>query len=142
LFAHREYAAVFGLPTREEDLVGHRRIGFDRDAHGIRSAGGVAAQMRREQFGFRCDSAAVQIAAMRAGAGIGGYHVQLARRDPNLLRVLEKTFKFRREMWLAMHRDLKATRRIRLLFDHLASGLAAYVRGGRVVRDSHNCNPE
>jgi hypothetical protein len=28
--------------------------------------------------------------AMRVGAGIGGYRVQLARRDPNLLRVLEK----------------------------------------------------
>jgi len=131
LFAHREYVAAFGQPNKPEDLRGHRLIGFDRDAHGIRSAGGAAAQMRREQFGFRCDSGAVQIAAMRAGVGIGGYHVQLARRDPNLLRVLEKTFKFTREMWLAMHRDLRATRRIRLLFDHLAAGLTAYVKSGR-----------
>jgi DNA-binding transcriptional LysR family regulator len=129
LFAHRKYAAAFGLPNRPEDLRGHRMIGFDRDAHGVRSAGGAAAQMRREHFGFRCDSTAVQIAAMHAGAGIGGYHVQLARRHPDLVRVLEKTFKFRRQMWLAMHRDLRATRRIRLLFDHLASGLAAYVKG-------------
>jgi hypothetical protein len=39
-------------------------------------------------------------------------------------------------MWLAMHRDLKATRRIRLLFDHLASDLTTYVKSGRVVQDS------
>jgi len=130
LFAHRRYAAAFGLPNRPEDFAAHRLIGFDRDAHGIRSAGGSAAQMRREQFGFRCDNAGVQIAALRAGVGIGGYHVLLARRDPDLLPVLEKTFKFKREMWLAMHRDLKATRRMRLLFDHLALGLAAYVKGG------------
>ena len=136
LFAHRQYAAAFGLPNRPEDLPGHRMIGFDREAHGVRSAGGVAGQLRREQFGFRCDSAAVQIAALRAGVGIGGYHVQLARRDPNLLRVLEKTFKFKREMWLAMHRDSRVTRRIRLLFEHLASELTAYVKGSHSASSS------
>jgi hypothetical protein len=31
-------------------------------------------------------------------------------------------------MWLVMHEDAKATRRIRLLFDHLAEGLSAYVK--------------
>jgi hypothetical protein len=28
-----------------------------------------------------------------------------------------------------MHEDLKATRRVRILFDHLAAGLTAYVKG-------------
>ena len=28
-----------------------------------------------------------------------------------------------------MHEDLKATRRVRLLFDHLAAGLTDYVKG-------------
>jgi hypothetical protein len=28
-----------------------------------------------------------------------------------------------------MHEDLKMTRRVRLLFDHLAAGLTAYVKG-------------
>jgi hypothetical protein len=33
LFAHRDYVAAFGLPNRAEDIAGHRRICFDRDAH-------------------------------------------------------------------------------------------------------------
>jgi hypothetical protein len=35
---------------------------------------------------------------------------------------------FEREMWLLTHPDLQRTRRIRLLFDHLADGLTRYVR--------------
>jgi hypothetical protein len=34
-------------------------------------------------------------------------------------------------MWLAMHKDLRGTRRMRLLFDHLAEGLSAYAATGR-----------
>jgi hypothetical protein len=32
-------------------------------------------------------------------------------------------------MWLVMHEDLRATRRVRLLYDLLAEELARYVRG-------------
>jgi DNA-binding transcriptional LysR family regulator len=129
LFAHRSYLERFGVPT-PANLGSHRLIGFDQDAHGIRSTGGAAAHLRREHFGFRCDSAPVQLAAVRAGAGIGGHHVHLARREPDLVRVLAGTFKFKREMWLVMHRDSKATRRIRLLFEHLAGALADYAKSG------------
>ena len=45
----------------------------------------------------------------------------IARRDPNLT--------FNIETWLAMHRDARARRRVRLLFDHLARGLTVYVKG-------------
>lgn len=128
LYAHRRYVDSFGLPQSARELASHRRIGFDRDAHAVRSAGGAAARLRREDFGFRCDHTAVQIAALNAGAGIGALHVQLAQRRPDLVRVLRKEFKFKREMWLAVHRDARATRRIRLVFDHLAVGLARYVK--------------
>ena len=128
LFAHRRYVERYGLPRSPDEFPRHRLIGFDRDAHPVHSAGGAARQLRREHFGFRCDDAAVQLAALRTGTGIGACHVGMARRDPDLLPVLERTFLFKREMWLAMHEDAKATRRIRLLFDHLADGLKAYLR--------------
>jgi hypothetical protein len=32
------------------------------------------------------------------------------------------------EFWVAMHEDLKASRRMRLMFDWLVEGLSAYVR--------------
>ena len=65
---------------------------------------------------------------MRAGMGIAGCLVNVARHATEIVRVLEKPCTLHRQMWLAMHRDAKATRRIRLLFDHLAIGLTAFVR--------------
>ncbi len=45
-------------------------------------------------------------------------------------------------MWLVMHVDLKATPRIRLLFDALAAGLADYLRGrGLFQRSSLVASP-
>ena len=129
LYAHRRYADRFGLPETPEQLAGHRWIGFDRDAQGFRPVGGAALQLRREQFSFRCDSGPTQIAALRAGIGIAGCHVNIARRDRNLIPVLERAFTFNIDMWLAMHGDARGTQRIRLLFDHLAKGLTAYVKG-------------
>jgi len=129
LFAHRRYADLFGLPATSEELPSHRWIGFDRDAQGFRPVGGAPVKVRREQFTFRCDSGPMQMAALRAGVGIAGCHVEIARRDRNLVPVLEKAFAFSIEMWLAMHKDARGTRRIRLLFDHLARGLTAYVKG-------------
>jgi DNA-binding transcriptional LysR family regulator len=128
LFAHRSYVAVFGIPKTPADISGHRLIGFDEDQHILRPADGGAPPPSRAQFHFRCDRAAMQVAALRAGIGIGSLHLNTARRDPNLIRVLEKSFTFTREMWLVMHEDAKATRRIRLLFDHLAEGLTAYAK--------------
>jgi DNA-binding transcriptional LysR family regulator len=127
LFAHRRYLERCGVPRTPEDLRAFRCIGFDHDPEGVRSAGGRAATLRREDFQYRCDSAAAQWAAVRAGAGIGGCHVNIARRDPDLVQVLERYFSFRRELWLVMHRDLRSVRRVRLLFAHLATHLGRYV---------------
>ncbi len=36
-------------------------------------------------------------------------------------------FEIDMEVWVVMHEDLKADRRMRLLFDHLVAGLKAYI---------------
>ena len=128
LYAHRSYVEARGLPSSPAEMTQHRLIGFDRDFHVLRTTGGSAAQLRREDFGFRTDNVVAQIAAMRAGMGITACHVAIARREPDLVPVLVDTFMFEREIWLVMHPDLKEVHRIRLLFDHLASRLTAYAR--------------
>ena len=35
---------------------------------------------------------------------------------------------FRLDVWIAMHEDLKTSRRMRLMFDHLAEEMTAYTR--------------
>jgi hypothetical protein len=46
-----------------------------------------------------------------------------------LVPVLAKAIRFELEVWIAMHEDMKSTWRARMLFDHLAAGLSAFVRG-------------
>jgi DNA-binding transcriptional LysR family regulator len=130
LYAHRDYLARFGEPRSLADLSSHCLIGFDRDNSSFRSAGDFAKRLTRETFGFRCDNDLAQLAALRAGAGVGGCQENIARRTPELVAVLPNAFHHALEVWLVMHENLKATRRVRLLFDHLAAGLTSYVKGG------------
>jgi DNA-binding transcriptional LysR family regulator len=107
-------------------------IGFDRDNSSFRGAGDFAQRLHREDFRFRCDSDLAQLAALRAGIGIGGCQENIARRTPELVAVLPNAIQYALEVWLAMHEDLKATRRVRLVFDRLATGLTDFVRGRSV----------
>ena len=76
---------------------------------------------------MRTDSDLGQLAALRAGFGIGACQPAIARKDHNLVPVLTDQFSFELEAWVAMHEDLKSVRRMRLMFDHLVEGLRAYV---------------
>jgi DNA-binding transcriptional LysR family regulator len=129
LFAHRSYLDAFGAPTNPEDLKAHRLIGYDQDDRSFRAAGAFDVRILREGFGFRCDSDLAQLAALRAGVGIGGCQENIAKRDPDLFRLLADSVAFSLEVWLVMHEDVRATPRIRLLFDHLALGLTEFVNG-------------
>ena len=129
LYAHRDYLARCGEPRSLADLASHCIIGFDRDNRSFRGAGEVARRLTREDFGFRCDSDLAQLAALRAGVGIGGCQENIARRMPELIVVLPNAIQYALEIWLVMHEDLKATRSVRLLFDRLAAGLTDYVKG-------------
>ncbi len=127
LYAHRRYVEARGVPSSLNDLPSHVLIGVDRDDTSIRGVVVAGQQITRDIFTFRSDNDLVQLAAMRAGAGIGGCHVGIARRDPELLPVLHDVVQFTLDMWLVTHEDLRQDRRIRLLFDFLAERLAAYV---------------
>jgi DNA-binding transcriptional LysR family regulator len=128
LYAHRRYVARRGLPRSLDDLAGHDIIGFDRDSSILRSLG-RGLPVTREIFALRTDDSAAQLAALRAGFGIGACQAGVAARNPDLVPVLAGQAGFKLEMWLAMHEDLKSSRRVRLLFDHLGRSLKAYAAG-------------
>jgi len=127
LFAHRRYIARHGMPLSLEDLVAHHTIiGFDADASALRSFRQTGLPITRDMFAFRSDSDHAQLAALRTGFGIAGCQKRIAARDPDLVPVLTNAFRFELEMWLVMHEDLRASRRVRLLYDHLAEALSPY----------------
>ena len=131
LFAHRRYLKLRGTPRRLEEVRRHGLIGFDRDPITARLLARWGLHLGRDDFVFRTDSDLAQMAALRAGMGIGGCQLGLARRERNLVPLLEKELTLPLEMWLVMHRDLRANRRVRLTYDHLAPELTDYARSSR-----------
>ena len=129
LYAHRRYLEAHGVPASLEDTR-HAAIGFDRDLQIMRSLEERQISLSRETFAFRSDNDLAQLAALRAGFGVGAAQAPIAARDPALVPVLNDVFRYDLEFWVAMHEDLKSTRRMRLLFDWLVEGLTAYVRSG------------
>jgi len=132
LYGHREYLKVRGLPRRLEDLRQHALIGYDRDPALAPVLKRMGMRFDPKLFAFRSDSDLAQLAALRAGFGVGACQLGLARRDRNLVPVLHAKILFPMDTWLVMHRDLRGSRRIRLLFDHLAERLSGYALGSRV----------
>ncbi len=125
LFAHQRYIQKHGVPTSLEG-PGHVAVGYDRDPSVARAVAELNIPDNRDFFAFRSDSDLAQLAALRAGFGVGACQIGIARRDPNLVPVLADVG-FTLEMWVVMHEDLKASRRMRLMFDHLVEALTAYV---------------
>jgi DNA-binding transcriptional LysR family regulator len=130
-FAHRAYLQKHGEPTSLTELAGHTLIGYDRVAPPLEALKDVEFPISREIFSLRTDNDLAQLAALRAGFGICPCQPGVARRDPNLVPVLPGAFGFDLEVWVVMHEDLKANRRMRLLFDHLVEALLAYVAASR-----------
>lgn len=127
LFAHKDYLARRGEPRKLADLADHSLIGFDMETPFLRAAQADLGAWSRENFAYRCDSNLAQMALVRAGAGIGGYQVGLAARDPNLVRVLPKLMNLPLTSWVAMHADLRQSARCRTVFDALVKGMRTVV---------------
>jgi DNA-binding transcriptional LysR family regulator len=129
LHAHRSYLEAHGSPRNLADHKGHALIGFDEETPTVRHLQEKGLPFTREMFALRTDNDLAHLAAIRAGLGIGVCQVPLGRRNPNLVRLLPRQFAYDMDVWLVMHENLRASPRMRAVFDHLAEGLAAYVAG-------------
>ncbi|HYP31440.1 MAG TPA: LysR substrate-binding domain-containing protein, partial [Burkholderiaceae bacterium] len=130
LHAHRHYLDRHGTPRSLDDLAGHALVGWDAETAYIRKLQDKFPAIRRERFAFRADNDVAQLAAIRAGLGIGFCQARLAARDPALVRLFKSSLSLNLDTWIAMHADLRDSPRCAVTFAALADGLVAYARGG------------
>ncbi len=124
--AHRRYLERYGKPQQLEDLAQHSLIGFDRIAPAGLILKNLPLPVSREMFAFRCDNDLAQLAALRAGFGIGVCQLGIAQRDADLVPLLKKQFRADLEVWIVMHEDLRRSPAMRSMFDHLVAALTRY----------------
>ena len=128
LHAHQSYLEQRGTPRSLADLAQHALIGFDTETPFIRSVGkSLQGVFNRDNFALRSDSDLAHWALIQAGAGIGICQVALARRKPELQRLLPDQVTLPLETWITMHENLRHSPRCRATFDALVEGLEQHV---------------
>ena len=126
LHAHRKYLETCGTPNRVEDLEHHTMIGFDQPPPFLRSYKKLPIPITREAFAFRTDSDIAQLAAIRAGVGIGVCQYGIARRNADIVSILPGLFRLELETFVVMHADQRKSRHVKLAFDEIYRGMADY----------------
>ena len=125
LHAQADYLARRGTPITLQDLADHDLIGFDTETPAIRAFAEQFPAFNRTSFALRIDSDVAQLAAIRAGFGIGICQVPIAARAPGLVRVLAADFAVDLDVWIVIHEDLRTSPRCRIVFDALVEEFSA-----------------
>jgi len=121
--AHRDYLARFGTPKRPEELAGHRLIGFDRDEGILKGFAQMGMPLTREHFALRTDAQIAYGQLVAAGAGIGFVATYVMRQWPGVVPLLPQLAIPVLPCWLAVHREIRASRLVRRVYDFLAEAI-------------------
>lgn len=132
LFAHEDYLRRRGRPRSLSELAGHTIIGPDRDPALLKVLDGLPLDVRPAEVQFATDSEPAQIAAVRAGTGIGLLQVGIAMLSPGLQQVFPEDVRPELDAWMVLHPDLRSVPRVRVVADYLARALPSLLRSAGV----------
>ena len=119
-FAHEDYLARHGEPSNMDEFLQHTILGFDEGMDFINGGRALGFEFKKQDFALRTDHLLAQLALLRAGAGIGGTHVEIAKRFPELKRVMRFIPLPVLEFWCVCHADVQFNSRIREMMQFLA----------------------
>ncbi|HEX9241502.1 MAG TPA: LysR family transcriptional regulator [Anaeromyxobacter sp.] len=130
LYASREYLRARGAFT-EATLRDHALLGYDRPLAAASTPLGWIDELRGGRVVLRSNGAFSLLAATAAGLGVAALPCFLGDAEPGLVRALPELRE--REIWLAVHGDLRRSARARVGLEFLAAVLSSEAArlGGR-----------
>lgn len=123
-YASEDWVREHGHPRRAEEAAHLPFVGADRSGHFLAYLRQHGLPLSEANFSCYADHSMAQWSLVRHGMGIGAMIDEIARDTPGIVRVLEDVSPLRFPIWLVTHRELRTSRRIRIVFDALAEGLA------------------
>ena len=125
LYATPAYLESLGNPTHPADLTKAQFLGFDSTRQFVDGLNERGIPVTLEQFSITTDSHLVHWEMVKQGVAIGVMTEDIGDAEPAVTRVLPDQFEaFPVELWLVAHRELRTSRRLRVVFDVLAEALA------------------
>ncbi|MEM9070247.1 MAG: LysR family transcriptional regulator [Myxococcota bacterium] len=124
LYASTAYLERRGRPRGPHDLIDHDYISVPDTTQfvGLLADRGVA--IPAENIVLKTASGVVLWEALKTGLGLTIMPESAGDREPGVERVWEGFASIEFPAWLVTHRELFTSRRIRVVFDHLAEALA------------------
>ena len=126
LYASKAYLDRHGRPEKPEDLADADFIGFESPERLVPVLNAMGLPLTKDNFKINTASGTVIMELVKQGLGIsvGTRDVEMLASDVE--RVLPDLDPMPVPIWLVTHRELHTSRRIRLVFDLLAEGLADF----------------
>ena len=118
LYASEQYLQQIGVPQSAEDL-GDANIICDKSEMIINIMAGCGIELTQRNFAITSESVITQWELVKRGLGIALLPDQLAAAEPKFQKVLPDIQPFKGPLWLVVHKELRTSRRVRVVFDFL-----------------------
>ena len=124
LYASSDYLDALGRPDSPAGLSDAEFIGFDRTERLLEGLEELGLELTQENFGIATGNQHVQWQLVRAGVGIAIMIEEVGEVEAGVERVLPDLPGIAVPTWLTTHREVRTSRRVRVVFDLLAEALS------------------
>jgi DNA-binding transcriptional LysR family regulator len=124
LYATPQYLQTLGTPLTREALSRAAFLDFDHTDRFREGLVALGLTLPRARFPIVTQSQHVQWALVRQGVAVGIMMAEIGDVEPGVCRALPELPAIVVPMWLVTHREVHTSRRVRVVADFLAEGLA------------------
>lgn len=122
-YASRSWVERHGHPASPADIAPEAIIGFERSERFAAFLRGIGTSAGVDDFRLVSESTAVVWEMVKAGLGVALMSREIAQRTPDVVELFPHIDPPRFPVWLVTHRELRTSRRIRLVYEVLAEEL-------------------
>lgn len=124
LYATPAYLASLDNPSSPAGFSQAEFLGFNNNGEFISGLIEKGFELSYRNFPVMTENHLVHWELVKQGIGIGVMVVQVGDAEPRVQRILPDSEPFTFDLWLVSHRELRTSRRVRMVFDFLAEELS------------------